>query len=160
MADYSETAAAAARRQNGGATSHLGDNANMQEQIDKLQEQIKTMSDSMSKLTENKMNQAKATARDLVKTGQQMADDLSSQAKFRPQGATIRRGCKGCKIDAVAQHRHFLRLRPQPDQPFRETRAYGDQRIRLAQCRANQPPRHREARQLAGVGTARGDHHW
>ncbi|HVW91392.1 MAG TPA: hypothetical protein VHB74_02165 [Devosia sp.] len=80
MADYSETAAAAARRQNGGATSHLGDNANMQEQIDKLQEQIKTMSDSMSKLTENKMNQAKATARDLVKTGQQMADDLSSQA--------------------------------------------------------------------------------
>jgi ElaB/YqjD/DUF883 family membrane-anchored ribosome-binding protein len=78
MADLTETATAA-RRQNGGAAARIHEE-HLQEQITKLQDELRNVTDQLTKLTESRVDQARATAQNLVKTGQQMADDLTSQA--------------------------------------------------------------------------------
>jgi len=80
MAEFTETAAAAARRQNGGAAARLANEEQMQEQISKLQDELKSVTEKLTKLTETRVEQARSTARHLVRSGQQIADDLSNQA--------------------------------------------------------------------------------
>lgn len=83
MADETEvTAAPAGRRRNGSARSARTEET-IEEQVARLQDDIKGIAASLAKLSDQKVNEARSTARSqyrsLVRSGQHVVDDLSHQ---------------------------------------------------------------------------------
>jgi ElaB/YqjD/DUF883 family membrane-anchored ribosome-binding protein len=81
MADATE-ATAPARRSNAHARSSRSQES-LEDQIEKLQDDIKSIGASLAKLSENKVSEARAGAKtqykSLVKSGRHVVDDLSDQ---------------------------------------------------------------------------------
>jgi ElaB/YqjD/DUF883 family membrane-anchored ribosome-binding protein len=80
MADVTEVATPAARR---GSARSARTQESLEDQISKLQDDIKSIGASLSKLSDQKVSEARSTAktqyRSLVKSGQHVVDDLTDQ---------------------------------------------------------------------------------
>jgi ElaB/YqjD/DUF883 family membrane-anchored ribosome-binding protein len=82
MADVTELAAAPARRNSGHSrSSHTQDS--IEDQVSRLQDDIKAIAASLAKLSDEKVGEARSNAKlqykSLVKSGQHVVDDLSDQ---------------------------------------------------------------------------------
>jgi len=85
MADITEAAAAPARRAASRARAARSNHAEetLEDQVAKLQDDIKSIGASLAKLSDAKVSEARANARDryrsVVQSGQHVVDDLSDQ---------------------------------------------------------------------------------
>jgi ElaB/YqjD/DUF883 family membrane-anchored ribosome-binding protein len=81
MADTNEVTSAARRATRRAATAHTEDR--LEEQISRLQDEIKAIGSSLAKLTDEKVQEARGTAkaqyRSAVKSGRSVVDELSEQ---------------------------------------------------------------------------------
>jgi ElaB/YqjD/DUF883 family membrane-anchored ribosome-binding protein len=80
MADVTDLAAPA-RKGNGGRSTRSEEN--LEEQVAKLQEDIKAIANTLAKLSDQKVSEARSNARtqvqSIVSSGQHVVDDLGSQ---------------------------------------------------------------------------------
>jgi ElaB/YqjD/DUF883 family membrane-anchored ribosome-binding protein len=83
MADVTELAPAHARRSNGNARSSRS-NEGLEDQIARLQDDMKAITASLARLSEEKVAEARSNAKaqykGLMKSGQHVVDDLGDQA--------------------------------------------------------------------------------
>jgi ElaB/YqjD/DUF883 family membrane-anchored ribosome-binding protein len=82
MADMTEIATAPSRgRGNGGRSARTQES--LEDQVSKLQDDIKAIAASLAKLSDQKVSEARSTAKtqysSLVKSGQHVVDDLGDQ---------------------------------------------------------------------------------
>lgn len=82
MADVTE-GAAPSRRNDGGRGPTAASQEKLEEQVARLQEDIKAIAASLARLSDEKVGEARSTARaqyrNLVRSGQHVVDDLSDQ---------------------------------------------------------------------------------
>lgn len=83
MADETTATAPASRRNNSSSRRSARTEETLEEQIAKLQDDIRAIGVSLAKLSDSKVTEARSTAkaryRDLMNSGQHVVDDLSHQ---------------------------------------------------------------------------------